>query len=310
MSNMDVPLMYAGALPLFYGVVESNNDPEKLGRVRVRILGVHTNPEISTGDLPWSPVSMPTTEGGVSGVGRIAGLLPGATVHGFFMDGPSRQSPLIIGAISKTESASDYQADQNLGYSMGNRVEQTNGIDPMGYNLGKTLDGFGFTDGMGGTNTEKAFNFFRGAGFTAQQAAGIVGNLLIESGNDLDPSTKQGDRGPGRGIAQWTKGGRWDTDPTNLKDYAARFGVPMENLEIQLMYIMHEYRDKPYWGLSTMRRTTTIEGATVNFMDKFERPRKEDEHRARRINAAQKVYRELAGSANSNQRPMPRPKVP
>ena len=42
------------------------------------------------------------------------------------------------------------------------------------------------------------------------QAAGIIGNLDQESG--MDPTISQYDGGPGRGIAQWSTGGRWDTD--------------------------------------------------------------------------------------------------
>ena len=40
----------------FTGVVEDRDDPEKLGRVRVRAVGYHTDnlDEIPTKDLPWS----------------------------------------------------------------------------------------------------------------------------------------------------------------------------------------------------------------------------------------------------------------
>ena len=40
----------------FQGVVEDRLDPRKLGRVRVRILGLHTEEKdkIPTSDLPWA----------------------------------------------------------------------------------------------------------------------------------------------------------------------------------------------------------------------------------------------------------------
>ena len=44
----------------FQGVVEDRFDPLKLGRVRVRILGLHTDNKklIPTEDLPWAfPIS-------------------------------------------------------------------------------------------------------------------------------------------------------------------------------------------------------------------------------------------------------------
>ena len=41
------------------GVVEDNNDPEQLGRVRVRCIGIHTEDreELPTEDLPWAWLS-------------------------------------------------------------------------------------------------------------------------------------------------------------------------------------------------------------------------------------------------------------
>ncbi len=55
-----------------------------------------------------------------------------------------------------------------------------------------------------------AFDYFVGKGLTDVQAAGIVGNLDQESG--MSPTIAQYGGGPGRGIAQWSVGGRWDTD--------------------------------------------------------------------------------------------------
>ena len=58
----------------FFGTVINAQPPSGLeGRVKVRINGVH-NPstgEIPEKDLPWAQVLIPTTEGGVSGYGRI-----------------------------------------------------------------------------------------------------------------------------------------------------------------------------------------------------------------------------------------------
>ena len=57
-------------------------------------------------------------------------------------------------------------------------------------------------------NEQPAFDYFRTKGLTGEQSAGIVGNLDVESG--LDPTVVQ-KGGPGRGIAQWSAGARWDT---------------------------------------------------------------------------------------------------
>src|ERR1700677_3602014 len=60
------------------------------------------------------------------------------------------------------------------------------------------------------SNEEAAYDYFVGKGLKSFQAAGIVGNLMQES--DVDPSSVQYGGGPGRGIAQWSVGGRWGSD--------------------------------------------------------------------------------------------------
>lgn len=81
------------------------------GRVKVRINGVH-NPstsEIPERDLPWAQVLIPTTEGGVSGIGRIPQLLAGSFVFGIFVDGRSSQIPLILGSLPRVEQPTSVQ---------------------------------------------------------------------------------------------------------------------------------------------------------------------------------------------------------
>jgi predicted chitinase len=84
------------------GVVEDRNDPEKIGRCRVRILGYHIdNKEVlPTGDLPWAVPMQPITSAGISGKGSAPiGPLEGSWVIGFFMDGKDKQQPMILGTM-------------------------------------------------------------------------------------------------------------------------------------------------------------------------------------------------------------------
>ena len=55
-----------------------------------------------------------------------------------------------------------------------------------------------------------AYNYFRAKGLTSFQAAAVVGNLIQES--SVNPKALQYGGGPGRGIAQWSVGGRWNHD--------------------------------------------------------------------------------------------------
>jgi len=86
----------------FTGVVEDRADPLKLGRVRVRQLGYHTEDKeaLPTADLPWAHPLLPITSSGISGIGHTPlGLLEGSWVIGFFRDVDTKQDAVIIGAL-------------------------------------------------------------------------------------------------------------------------------------------------------------------------------------------------------------------
>jgi hypothetical protein len=116
-------------------------------------------------------------------------------------------------------------------------------------------------------NDGAAFDFFVAKGLTPFQAAGIVGNLDQESG--VDPGSVQSG-GPGRGIAQWSVGGRWDTSSQdNVLWYAGMVGEASSSLNLQLEFIWYELTQLGY-GYSQLRATTNVTDATVVFMQKFE----------------------------------------
>lgn len=86
----------------FEGVVEDINDTKGANRVRVRILGIHTNDKslIPTDTMPWSFVGMSTDNAGMSGIGNSPhGIKQGSTVSGYFRDGADMQQPLITHVI-------------------------------------------------------------------------------------------------------------------------------------------------------------------------------------------------------------------
>ena len=86
----------------FTGVVEDRNDPSKLGRVRVRCVGHHTDDKskIPTADLPWAHVMHPVTDPSMNGMGQTPSfMVEGTWVVGFFMDAEDKQQPVIIGTL-------------------------------------------------------------------------------------------------------------------------------------------------------------------------------------------------------------------
>ena len=86
----------------FTGVVEDRNDPSKLGRVRVRCLGLHTENKVNipTEDLPWAHIMQSTNNPSMQGLGNTPTfLVEGTWVVGFFLDAAEKQQPLIIGTL-------------------------------------------------------------------------------------------------------------------------------------------------------------------------------------------------------------------
>ena len=117
-------------------------------------------------------------------------------------------------------------------------------------------------------NTETAFKFFVTKGLTKDQAAGIVGNLTQES--SVDPTAVEYGGGPGRGIAQWSVGGRWDTSRNdNVVWYAGDHKLDRWALTTQLDFIWYELTTDGY-GYSALKAATSVSAATIAFEDKFE----------------------------------------
>ena len=92
----------------FVGVVEDRQDPQKLGRVRVRCLGYHTeiHEDLKTEDLPWAHPMNPITSATISGIGQTPlGPVEGTWVVGFFQDGADAQTPIVMGTLPGVPSS-------------------------------------------------------------------------------------------------------------------------------------------------------------------------------------------------------------
>lgn len=79
----------------FLGIVEDNNDPMALGRVRVRCFEIHSTDreKLPTEDLPWaSPIN-----GSYTNAYKPPQI--NAWVFGFFIDGDEAQHPMLIGTV-------------------------------------------------------------------------------------------------------------------------------------------------------------------------------------------------------------------
>ncbi len=91
----------------FVGVIEDRNDPVKLGRLRVRCFGWHTEDkgEIPTDKLPWALPMNSVNSAQTNNIGiSPTGLVEGAWVIGFFLDGDRAQEPVVMGTLATIPS--------------------------------------------------------------------------------------------------------------------------------------------------------------------------------------------------------------
>ena len=104
-------------------VVDVENDPLQIGRVRVKIFGVYD--EIEDEDLPWAQIVVPTITGvhsyGENPVGQYLGLLVDTHVFGMFLDGKDSQLPLVLGSLPK-KGDNNQRATENYPH---NKIYQT-----------------------------------------------------------------------------------------------------------------------------------------------------------------------------------------
>lgn len=102
---------------LYTGVIEDRYDPLKLGRCKVRIVGLHTHDvtRLPVADLPWAIPLQPITSAAISGIGQSPlGLVEGTWVVVMFQDN-DEQYPIIIGSIAgiPQSSSADITVDDS-----------------------------------------------------------------------------------------------------------------------------------------------------------------------------------------------------
>jgi len=122
----------------------------------------------------------------------------------------------------------------------------------------KQVEIVGIKSGLTTTPTENeaiAWQFFINQGFTAEQTAGIMGNLAQEHG--FNTSNVPG----GLGIAQWL-GARKD----NLLSRDDPFSI-----YVQLQFIMHEFNTTEGRAYRAVRNAQTVSEATIAFQNLYER---------------------------------------
>ena len=76
--------------------------------------------------------------------------------------------------------------------------------------------------------------------------------------------------GPGRGIGQWSVGGRFNSGSKSLTAFATARGLNKWALQTQLDFIWYELATVGGYGLAELRASTSLSGAVSVFQNKYE----------------------------------------
>lgn len=103
---------------IFRGVIEDNNDPEKAGRCRVRVFGIHSELNIKTvlegipvDELLWAEPAMGLIEGSITGFGLWSVPVQGSHVFVFFENGNPMQ-PRYFATVPGIPTEAPAQPDE------------------------------------------------------------------------------------------------------------------------------------------------------------------------------------------------------
>lgn len=119
----------------------------------------------------------------------------------------------------------------------------------------------------GADNAQKIWNALKDLGYSNAGIAGIMGNLMLESG--LDPDIQEiGHSRQGYGLAQWTTQDR----KAKLKAFANSKGVSVSDLQMQVEFIDFELKRNLPSLYNYLQSTNDYMGATDRFMYEYEIP--------------------------------------
>ena len=134
---------------LYTGCVENRNDPLKLGRCQVRVVGIHTHDKtlLPTEDLPWAYPLQPITSAAISGIGYSPlGVVEGSWVVVMFRDPDELQQIIILGTVGGIPQEENKAIDEDQDESIS--------IDGIPEKTESTPKGDVVTDGSGNTVTD------------------------------------------------------------------------------------------------------------------------------------------------------------
>lgn len=159
-------------------------------------------------------------------------------------------------------------------------------------------------------NRKNIYNYMIQKGFTPNAAAGIMGNIGVETGYTYDYQTKQGKGGPGYGLFQF-EGNHMKNYQNFLKENEIQDSMQSQ---VDYMYdtIYGEGKNRDDLGYGNAQKirevfeSGSVEDASNIFLDRFERPKNPEASRKDRIRISNEVSEEFM----STQETMPMEQQP
>lgn len=143
-------------------------------------------------------------------------------------------------------------------------------------------------------SSSEAMGFFQSKGWTKEQAAGIVGNLQVESGNfssEVISGAKKGDSGTAVGIAQW--------HPDRQANFRKVMGKELigSSFQEQLAFVDWELKNTEAKAGKILQSAQSAADAAAKVDEYYERS--SGEHRAKRIANAESLAGQKSTSTSS-----------
>lgn len=275
----------------FFGVVEDRQDPLKLGRVRVRINDIHPQDStlVPTASLPWATVMNWIQSAGVGGVGWApVGIMEGTAVFGVLLDGDDAQIPMVMGTVAG-----------KLGHLTFPAVSEGQGTGEKPASAAATTSKLGAVpQDLINKAVAIARKLKADFGFTDDQAAGVLGNLIVESGlipNRIQGAgTQRGAPDPSKANGRGYSWAQWDgSRRQQMIAFAAANSLDVQSDECAYQWLAYELGKKKSVQ-SSMKATTNVNDAVVVWVEKYEVAGKP--HTEQRVAYATKVLKGLTGT--------------
>ncbi len=196
------------------------------------------------------------------------------------------------GSVTDPESNHSGSAPNSIGSGnqfptyTGSGGNRRNGTGPAG--LGNSVSAQSIGPGEKAKVSE-IYQYLLGKGFTPAQAAGILGNMQVESGFDT------GAYNPAEGaigLCQWEGGRRADFETFAAKDPEHR---SVTDWHLQVDFMMHELQGKESGAYVQIKAANSADAVAAAFDQYYERS--SGEYRGRRVANARNIESSLAGMA-------------